>query len=124
MMARQLWTDEEIQILRDLYVQSGSPAIRKLLPHRTPNQIAAKAYRLGLRAPEGARQRRSYDWAKHKKRDPVTGYWLQDEDPPDPTPEEIFERAQAIRENWNFDRCHQVRVKQVHHMRQRGCRKR
>ena len=50
-----VWTDEEIEILRQNYVQHGIRATRSLLPRHTDCSIRTKAYHLGL-----TRQPRTY----------------------------------------------------------------
>ena len=49
------WTDEEIEILRQNYVQHGIRATRPLLPRHNDGSIRTKAYHLGL-----TRQQRTY----------------------------------------------------------------
>jgi hypothetical protein len=50
-----VWTDEEIEILRQNYVQHGIRATRPLLPRHNDGSIRTKAYHLGL-----TRQQRTY----------------------------------------------------------------
>lgn len=42
------WTDEEKETLRTHYVEEGTEAVRKLLPHRTASAIRRQAATLGL----------------------------------------------------------------------------
>jgi len=43
----QRWTEDEIKILKEHYIELDSRGIQKLLPHRTIRSIRNKAYRIG-----------------------------------------------------------------------------
>lgn len=58
-----VWTDEEIEILRKNYVQHGIRATRSLLPRHTDCSIRTKAYHLGL-----TRQQRTYTVSRSVQR--------------------------------------------------------
>lgn len=46
---KDAWTDEEIDILKQLYPTGGSKAVNEKLPHRNRKAIVIKANELGLR---------------------------------------------------------------------------
>ena len=66
-----VWTDEEIVILRQNYVQHGIRATRPLLPRHNDGSIRTKAYHLGL-----TRQQRTYTVTRsvHRKQRSVIAY--------------------------------------------------
>lgn len=46
----RIWTDEELQLLKDNYSNIGSAGIAELLPHKTRDAIRGKARALGLQS--------------------------------------------------------------------------
>ena len=66
-----VWTDEEIEILRQNYAQHGIRATRPLLPRHNDGSIRTKAYHLGL-----TRQQRTYTVTRsvHRKQRSVIAY--------------------------------------------------
>lgn len=55
MRQRHWWTLGELEILRTLYPDGGSPAVRARLPHLTPQQIRGRAESEGYRLTETGR---------------------------------------------------------------------
>ena len=98
---RAPWTTREVTLLCKGYRELGPELIQALRPLRTVRAIRAKANSLGLRVSvETTRRHQSAVQRNTTRRVPdrgPSGRFLLDEDGPDPTPNEIKQRAADIR---------------------------